>query len=210
MELRPVGITKAHLKRANIGQDYWDVDFGNYRGPDTPATKTKKYLLDLAVMKEAGIGILYVGPPGPGKTTLAMIAMKYLLRAHWDVFCTSLGEIVENVQKSWKANDEERAGYEAYLERAKHVDFLYIDDVGKEHRGQSGFVQTIFDNLIRYRVQHRLPTFLTSNLTKSELEGTYGESLMSLLEGKLYPIPVTGDDFRKSTQRHDLKQAFGR
>lgn len=196
--IKPKGITKAHLKDANIGQDYWECDFGNYIGPQGPKNIAINYLTTLEKVKDMGVGILFVGPNGPGKTTLAMIIMKYLARAGWDVYCTSLGEIVEQIQRGWKQGEDS-----AIIERCKRADFLLIDDVGKEHRGQSGFVQTVFDNLIRFRVQHRLPTFLTSNLTKAELEGTYGESVMSLLEGKLQPVTVAGKDVR----RNQLKQA---
>lgn len=195
MGLRPVGITEAHLRVANIGQDYWDCDFNNYTGPEGPKDITIKYLTNLGEMKDQGLGIFYVGTFGPGKTTLGMIAMKYLARANWDVYCTSLGEIVEGIQRSWKAEGDATTDI---TRRIKEADFILIDDVGKEHRGGSGFVQTVFDNLIRYRVQHRLPTFLTSNLTKGEIEGTYGGSVMSLLEGKIVPVQVNGKDHRRT------------
>lgn len=202
---KPNGITQTHLIQANIGQDYWEVDFSNITVPEGPRKKTIQYLKKVAEMKEEGIGILYAGPNGPGKTTLAMIAMKYLARANWDVYTTSLGEIVEDIQRGFKSNSatDDVEGLEA---RARASDFLLIDDVGKEHRGGSGFVTTVFDNLIRHRVQHRLPTFITTNYTKSELRGTYGESAMSLLEGKLLQVTVDGDDFRRTNLKKALKE----
>lgn len=208
--LRPKGILEVQLKNANIGQDYWHVDFNNYRGPDHAKEKTITYLKKLDSFKEKGVGLLYMGPPGPGKTTLAMIAMKYLVRARWDVFTTSLGEIVEQIQRTWKQNSDIDEDAEGFLDRCRRADFLYIDDVGKEHRGQSGFVQTIFDNLIRYRVQHRLPTFLTTNLTKSELAGIYGESAISLLEGKALGVVVEGSDYRRTTLKDEHRAMMRR
>lgn len=201
MGVAPNGLTEAHLRHANIGEDYWDADFKNYKGPVDAMEVTIKYLKCLQDMKDRGLGLFYVGPNGPGKTTLAMITMKYLVRARWDVYCTSLGEIVEGIQRSWRAEGDGAPE----IERARKADFLFIDDVGKEHRGGSSFVQTVFDNLIRQRVQHRQPTFLTSNLTKGELEGNYGDSVMSLLEGKVIPVEVDGKDFRKTELKKEAR-----
>jgi DNA replication protein DnaC len=203
--IRPKGILLAQLDAANIPRDYWEVDFSTFHGPEMPRDKTVHYLKTLDTMMEEGIGIMYAGPPGPGKTTLAMIAMKYVARAGWDVFVTSLGEIVERIQKSWHNNDE---ADKEFLLRAKTADFLFIDDVGKEHRGQSGFVQTVFDNLIRWRVQHRRPTFLTTNLTKTELAMTYGNSVISLIQGKVMAIEVNGKDHRRTVQRQTMRDKF--
>lgn len=200
--IQPKGLIEVQLRQANIGEDYWPVDFKNFYGPDHAKKVSKRYLENLADMKDAGIGLLYVGPNGPGKTALGMIVMKYLVRARWTVYCTSLGEIVERIQKSWNDSGDQ---HKDFFEQIRESSFIIIDDVGKEHRGASGFVQTVFDNLIRYRVQHRLPTFLTTNLTKSELENTYGESVMSLLDGKLIPITVEGDDVRKTVLKKDAR-----
>lgn len=202
MGLKPTGITKTHLLMAGIPEDYWGVDFSNYQGPQGARDQTITYLKKLEVMKQKGIGIMYVGPFGPGKTTLAMIAMKYLARSNWSVFCTSLGEIVETIQKSWNNDDEDSRDF---LGKCRSRDFLLIDDVGKEHRGGSGFVQTVFDNLIRYRVQHRNPTFLTTNHTKTELEAAYGGSVISLLEGKILPVTVNAEDHRKTVLKKEVR-----
>lgn len=204
--IRPANLVTAQLEEANIPIDYWDCQFLNFSGPVEAREASKQYLKKLDEMLEEGIGILYAGGNGIGKSTLAMIIMKYLIRAGWDVYATSLGEMVETIQTSWKDIDNEEL--EAYRKRCRESTFLLIDDIGKEHRGKTGFVQTVFDNLIRYRVQHRLPTFLTTNLTKEELRGTYGESALSLLEGRLATIVVSGEDFRRTKLKNDIRNKF--
>lgn len=206
MELRPKGIAKAHLTASNIPEDYWTCDFSNYLGPKQVKDSAKTYLKQLADMKEQGLGILFGGPPGPGKTTIAMIILKYLSRAGWTVWATSLGEIIEQIQKSWNDKDDEHAS--AFLERCRNADFLLIDDLGKEHSGASGFSGTVFDNLVRHRVQHRLPTFLTTNLNRSGIKHRYGDALMSLVEGKCAVIQVNAADIRAVYQKANVEERF--
>lgn len=203
--IKPKGLARQQLIDANIPEDYWECDFSNYQGPEKAKDLTKRYLKALPTMKESGVGILYGGPNGPGKTTLAMISLKYLARAGWIVYATSLGELVETIQKGWKSDSE---AAEVFKRRCKRANFLLIDDVGKEHRGQTGFVTTVFDNLIRHRIQHRLPTFLTTNFTKSEMEGTYGEAVISLLDGRLLTVVVDGKDYRQEVLKKEIKEAL--
>lgn len=203
MELKPRGVTRAHLKQSNIGEDYWVCDFQNYIGPMSAKGVAKKYLKDLENMKEEGYGILFGGPPGPGKTTIAVIILKYLLRAGWTVWMTSLGEIVESIQTSWDKNE-----HSDFLEKCREVDFLLIDDVGKEHKGPSGFSATVFDNLIRHRVQHRMPIFLTTNLDRRTIRSRYGESLLSLIEGKCYITVIDDDDVRQTVLKPQIGEHF--
>lgn len=200
--IKPKGLVEAQLIDANIGREYWRYNFATYQGSKEVRRASVKYLENLDKMYEEGIGILYAGPNGTGKTTAAMIVLKYLIKGGWDVYATSLGEIVENIQRSWKDNNEY---LETHRERCRESTFLLIDDFGAEHSGSSGFVQTVFENLLRYRVQHSFPTFITTNLTKERLEGRYGESSMSLLEGKLVAVVANGEDVRKKKLKKELK-----
>lgn len=205
MELKPAGITKAHLRAANIPEDYWTCDFSNYLGPESAKIAVKKYLKTLAMMKEQGNGLLLGGPPGPGKTTLAQIALKYLARAGWTCYATSLSEIVENIQSSWKDNDDDSEASN-FLERCRAADFLLIDDLGKEHAGPTGFSANVFDNLIRHRVQHRLPTFITTNLNRTGIHTRYGDALLSLVEGKCIIVSVKAADIRRTVLKPKLQK----
>lgn len=201
MELTPAGITKAHLVAANIGEDYWDLDFPTYIGSSSAKDEARKYLKSLKDMKEKGTGILFGGPPGPGKTTAAVIILKYLARAGWTCWMTSLSEIVEEIQKTWNNPGQSSE----YLEHCRTADFLLIDDLGKEHMGPSGFSSTIFDNLIRHRTQHRLPTFITTNLSRSAIRERYGDALLSLIEGKCKVVVCNGADVRKHVLKKEVE-----
>ena len=86
-----------------------------------------------------------------------------------------------------------------YEERIRDVDFLMIDDVGKEMRvSKNGLTEMVFDNLIRYRSFRNKPMILTTNSDIESVENVYGKSIVSLLYGKFIPIRVVGEDYRKT------------
>ena len=205
MELAPKQITRAHLLHANIGEDYWECDFSNFLGPESAATVAKTYLRRLEEMNEQGIGLVFAGPPGPGKTTLAVIVLKYLARANWTCYMTSLGEIVEHMKRGFSDKSEDS---NELLDRAKKAHFLLIDDIGKEHAGPTGFSATTFDNLIRHRTQHRLPTLLTTNLTEREIRNRYGDAFVSLIRGKCLVVEVDAEDVRTTKLKPELEKSF--
>ena len=118
---------------------------------------------------------------------------------------TSLSEIVENIQRSWNMP----GGDDAFLQTCRSVDFLLIDDLGREHAGPTGFSATIFDNLIRYRTQHRLPTLFTTNLKQREIRERYGDALLSLVEGRCVVAIVNGDDVRRTVLKKELDETRG-
>lgn len=199
-DLRPKGITRAHLIAANIGQDYWQADFSNYKGPINAKNEAFLYLQHLKEYKEGGIGLLFAGKVGVGKTTLLAVVLKYLAKANWTAYMTSLSELLEAIKRSWDTKDTSE------IDRCKQVTFLGIDDLGKEHAGPTGFSAVTFDNLIRYRVQHRLPTLLTTNLDRKEIKSRYGDATLSLIEGKTRIITVNGFDYRTKTLKHEIRK----
>jgi DNA replication protein DnaC len=61
------------------------------------------------------------------------------------------------------------------------VQLLVIDDVGKEHRTQSGFAEDSLDLLIRTRHYNGLNTIYTSNIAVSNWSNKYQESMQSFI-----------------------------
>lgn len=86
------------------------------------------------------------------------------------------------------------------IERARTVDFLLIDDLGKEFSGKSGFSDRVFENLFRERGSSRLTTWITTNMGPDGLAEHYKPSMMEVLKGLVYPMKVEGENHRDDEQ----------
>jgi DNA replication protein DnaC len=160
-----------------------------------------KYVKNIINAKKKGISVLLAGNNGSGKTLLAVAILKAVLRKGMTGQMTSLGGIIQTYTDGW--GDPRKR--QIFDERIKNTDFLLIDDVGKEYQAKnSDLTEIMFDNLIRYRVFRRKPFILTTNTAPADLRNRYGNSLMSLLEGKTLKIKVVGEDYRKAIQSKSL------
>lgn len=224
-------LTPSLLLRCGILEEYHDKDFTDYYGypgkwrqiypliekwnqehPDDPinldynqAKETLKevarYANNLENARKKGISLLLVGPNGTGKTLLAVSILKHALRKGFSAQMTSLAGIIQLYTSGWNSEEEQIK----FNKRVRDVDFLLIDDVGKEYEAKgSNLTEVLFDNLIRYRVFRRKPFILTTNGSASDMRNRYGQSLMSLLSGKCIVIPVFGEDFRRAIQSKSL------
>jgi len=141
-------------------------------------------------------GYYLYGPNGAGKSYLASMLLKcglmtYDHRAHW-ITPDRIKEAFVDRTNLW----DDTANISMY-KRIHDVPHLIIDDIGKEYRGMSGYVQTVLRLLIRYRYDYLRPTTITSNMTPKEFSEIYGETLGSLFGGYLRPIEVKLADTRK-------------
>jgi len=86
---------------------------------------------------------------------------------------------------------------EFMADRAMSVPFLVIDDIGKEHRTNSGYSENNFGALLRYRVKTNRVTSLTSNLNPKVFGEVYGRSTQQLVKEAMSPIKIEGPDMRE-------------
>jgi len=86
--------------------------------------------------------------------------------------------------------------------------FLYLDDIGTEYKTE--FANEKLFTLLDYRVAKELPTFITTNLSLSEIKNTYGERIHSRINELCVPIQVRGDDQRKKILAERMKMLLER
>jgi DNA replication protein DnaC len=80
------------------------------------------------------------------------------------------------------------------------VDFLILDDIGKEYKGVRNqlnpMVNLKFDTMMRERLNKNLVTIGSTNYDIKSLKEVYGESVLSVIYGACKILEIKGKDFR--------------
>jgi hypothetical protein len=155
-----------------------------------------------------GVGLLFDGAPGIGKTTHAVVtAMELVRRLPEDpdaakailsmqdddygmssrpVYYMTYPEFLSRKKSMIDADPESKRimfqEMEGFHGRASNdtlnVRVLILDDLGKEYKG-AGFNDASFDEILRSRYDRGLPTIITTNVAREKWANQYGEAMGS-------------------------------
>jgi DNA replication protein DnaC len=153
-----------------------------------------------------GVGLLFVGMPGHGKTTLASVVLQEILRraepslwgstntiAKKPALFVDYPKLLRIQQRSWK--DENIADSQLMDQvygdtKSDKISLLVLDDLGKEHRTASGWAETTFDAVLRSRYNAGLPTIVTTNVPLKNWGEVYGEAMESFAHEAFLPVNI--------------------
>jgi DNA replication protein DnaC len=161
--------------------------------------------------------LIFRGSVGTGKTTLMaeidfwtevstdpekfygrdLVRVDYKINA-W----TSAVEFIENCQRWYDFTAEEKRGRRSPMELASRALRLFLDDLGVEREvkgsdGGPGYAVLTLVSLLSARHDAQLGTWITTNLSASELARKYGERIMSRLFSTNRIARLDGGDRRK-------------
>ena len=183
-------VSTEQLKVANIGDRFKNSKFSIF--PDSEyKRKTAQYMTHLNYMLSNGIGIMYFGQSGEGKTSLSVIVSMEALRQHYTVHFIRSSDYVNSM-----SNKYNNTAWEIVYHRVRDVDLLIFDDLGKEYKDNYGHYQNHIIDLIRFRSDHLKSTIITTNNSVDDLEEYYSISTTDLFGELFHPLEVTGNDFR--------------
>ncbi|MFE9412353.1 ATP-binding protein [Streptomyces sp. NPDC006704] len=169
-----------------------------------------------------GRGLMLSGPPGRGKTTQAAAALVSICRRYRiEGYFIRFSDFIQAKTSSFAAHskvDKGLGGEAAVLEterfaeletRLHRIPLLVLDDVGKEHRTNSGFAAGQFTSVLRHRHDAMLPTIVTTNLRGNEWATVYDESAASFALEAFDILYVNGPDHRADAyaDQHRRKDA---
>lgn len=142
-------------------------------------------------------GLAMFGPPGTGKTHVAIAACRLALSNRTTAAFFNVTELVSRVQatygRGWGSEGESR---EEIIAGIAGRDLVVLDDLGKER--ETGDVASILYEVVDnvYRSKTRL--IVASNLATAEYRGRYDEAVTSRIAGMCEAVPVLGADRRRA------------
>lgn len=174
-----------HYLISGIGENYQRLDWPDFFDQENDnVVEAKKYVDKHKSYIDRGVGIIFYGSFGVGKTFAANMVVKELIKLGYKCFATTFANTVEQFTAGWKSIEDQRYFQKKFV----YSDVLLLDDLGKEFKTSNNLPQTTFDNLLRSRVQAGKPTILTTNMDISELKDGYGGAVLSMLLEKQIPV----------------------
>jgi DNA replication protein DnaC len=140
---------------------------------------------------DAGRGLWFMGNPGTGKTTLAMLVSKAALDAGRTVAIYSLPRLLSEIRDVFRAD----GSFVALLDRLTGVDLLHVDDLGAEQTTE--WVLEALYSIVNARYEDERSIVLTTNcMDRDELCGQITPRTVSRLTEMCDELPLLGHDHR--------------
>jgi DNA replication protein DnaC len=171
--------------------------------PRNTVAVTRRFTTRIAAQLDAGRGLWFMGPPGTGKTTLAMLVSRAALDAGRSVAIYSLPRLLNEIRDTYRA---ERSHVDL-LDRLTAVDLLHIDDVGAEKSNE--WVLEELYSIVNARYEDERSVVITTNIGDlDQLREQITPRTVSRLTEMCDALPVSGADHRMDPDhRRDLRIA---
>jgi DNA replication protein DnaC len=192
------------MLNAGLGLSYQRLGWEQADGiSDEILVPINDYLQDADALTRIGHGLTLWGPPGTGKTLLLTLIQRRLMALGYDTYFCLFNQLVNLHTAGWRS-DEQRQWFERRIMNAGH---LFIDDMGKENVNRGEIVGSLVDELLRHRIQHGRPTFVSANLAPEVMEDRYYTGTLGLFQEVNRIVEIQGASYREHRREQMANQA---
>ena len=199
---------KRHLILANIPVNYydytidhvmekWSLDVAN----DESIENFSLYIDNLENACKQGTGLFFTGSHGLAKTTAAVVILIKALEQFYTSYFIAMSDLAEFVTSGWKDYNM-KLKYQYIM---THVDFLVVDDIGRNYHLQKNQSTQFLDKLFVSRCNKKKSTILTCN-HGMEANEIFSDSLLTLLKASLIELKLIGSDIREEKSKSLIQQ----
>jgi len=175
----------ARLSKGLSSCRFEKFNFAYYKDPDTDqywlnaqkALKAAQEFTEQVSCDPNGIGLLFSGPVGSGKTFLAACIANALVEKQYRILFLVVPDLLDELRASYSAKNEKNEI--DLLDIARNVPILILDDLGAHNYTE--WSRNRIYSILNYRMNEQLPTIITTNLDFGEIETHLGERTCSRL-----------------------------
>jgi len=157
---------KENIISFDVPREIMDASMKDIYADDKKRLETIKWLINFIKKYENGEevkGLYLTGNFGCGKTYVVAAAFNELAKKGKKVAIVYYPEFLRRLKESFSDD------YKMIFDSIKKSDLLLLDDIGAE-TVTNWNRDEVLGTILQYRMQEKLPTFFTSNLTIKELE----------------------------------------
>lgn len=181
----------SNFKKYIINDNFSKLDMSYYKQGDSyfkyMTTEIENIKKAIKEMDTKPFNILFIGPPGTGKTFLARSIGAEVIKLNKSVLYLNAMEYIDSLKPDYDGMPLKKY--------AINADLFIIDDLGTEY--SSEFSKTEINYIIDKRLNDQKSTIITSNLIDVELKARYLAPMCSRLDNLYHAIGLFGDDLRR-------------
>jgi len=185
-----------------------------------------KVIKSLGGLGTTGVGLLFDGQPGRGKTTHAVVTLLELIRrlpqddkeareilgysitdygrSARPIYYMTFPDFLGRKKAMFDAEPDQRRELQLEMDGFHgrsvldhlNVRVLVLDDIGKEYG--SSYNNAGFDEVIRSRYDKALPTIVTTNTPREEWKNKYGDAMGSFVHEAFTRVIIDTKDLRRT------------
>ena len=175
----------------NFSLDYYKNDAQTYSNMSRVYGRMRDFAENFT--SENGENLALFGGTGLGKTHLSSAVAGRIIERGFDVVYTTAVDLVSDYENRRFGTGMNADGGD--VEKYSSCELLIIDDLGTEVVNQ--FTVSCIYNVINTRLNKRLSTILSTNLTQGEFRQKYWDRITSRVFGEYQPLLFTGVDIRR-------------